>query len=194
MIKYLPGFIEKIMVRKFKHHEQKLLKKVDFLDWKIDNIHEQTIAGRFKMERREDYVKYNKICGHVTRLAHLVSLLDPNDPFRQRVAQQILEKMFSAGFISSINGGLSQLAKVTASSICRRRLSAVLVTPLRMCQTIEQASNLVRHGNVRIGSETVTDPSFIVTRSAEDFVTWSRDSKIRRKIREYYGTVDDAEL
>jgi U3 small nucleolar ribonucleoprotein protein IMP3 len=182
------------MVRKFKHHEQKLLKKVDFLDWKSDNPHEQTMVGRFKMERREDYVKYNKICGHITRLAHLVSLLDVDDPFRQRVAQQIIEKTYATGLIPSINGGLSQLAKVNASSLCRRRLASVLVSPLHMCQTMEQASNLIRQGNVRVGSETITDPAFLVTRNAEDFVTWSRDSKIRRKINDYYGTVDDTEL
>ena len=44
------------MVRKLKYHEQKLLKKVDFLTWKVDNsAHEAVIMRRFHIQRREDY-------------------------------------------------------------------------------------------------------------------------------------------
>ena len=46
------------MVRKLKYHEQKLLKKVDFISWKLDNnVHEVSILKRFHIKKRDDYTK-----------------------------------------------------------------------------------------------------------------------------------------
>lgn len=46
------------MVRKLKYHEQKLLKKVDFISWKLDNnIHEVQILKRYRIQKRDDYTK-----------------------------------------------------------------------------------------------------------------------------------------
>ncbi len=45
-------------MRKLKHHEQKLLKKVDFLTWKSeDNLREIKLLRRYHIQNREDYVK-----------------------------------------------------------------------------------------------------------------------------------------
>lgn len=180
------------MVRKFKHHEEKLLKKVDFLSWKNENSMESTIVARYKLHDRESYVKYNKICGQITKLASLISCLDPQDPFRKKIATQILEKLYSCGFINHKNT-VSQLSRVSVTSFCKRRLANVLLS-LKMCQHLEESVTLIQHGHIRIGPDTVTDPSFLVTRSMEDFITWKDESKIRRKIATYYDETDDFDL
>jgi hypothetical protein len=47
-----------LMVRKLKHHEQKLLKKVDFLNWKSDDNHrEAAVMRRYHVQKRDDYIK-----------------------------------------------------------------------------------------------------------------------------------------
>ena len=47
------------MVRKLKYHEKKLLKKVDFISWDIDNnIHELKIMKKYMIQKREDYTKF----------------------------------------------------------------------------------------------------------------------------------------
>ncbi|KAF8560511.1 hypothetical protein P879_09710 [Paragonimus westermani] len=44
------------MVRKLKHHERKLLKKFDFINWECDNnLHEVKIMKRYHIQKREDY-------------------------------------------------------------------------------------------------------------------------------------------
>jgi ribosomal protein S4 len=43
--------------------------------------------------------------------------------------------------------------------------------------------------DVRVGPETISDPSFMVARSMEDFVTWVDTSKIRRKVLNYNDKV-----
>jgi U3 small nucleolar ribonucleoprotein protein IMP3 len=54
------------MVRKLKFHEQKLLKKVDFIDWKDKNLHENKILARFSIKKREEYTYYNKLAREVS--------------------------------------------------------------------------------------------------------------------------------
>lgn len=56
------------MVRKLKFHEQKLLKKVDFINWEVDNnLHEVKVLRKYHIEKREDYTKWvkKKITTHV---------------------------------------------------------------------------------------------------------------------------------
>lgn len=58
-------------MRKLKYHEQKLLKKVDFLNWKQDrNIREVKVLRRYHVQDREDYHTYNKIVGMITKVWH----------------------------------------------------------------------------------------------------------------------------
>lgn len=46
-------------MRRLKYHERRLLKKVNFLEWKKDNnIREVKILGKYGIEDREDYHKY----------------------------------------------------------------------------------------------------------------------------------------
>jgi hypothetical protein len=49
-------------------------------------------------------------------------------------------------------------------------------------------------GHVRVGPETITDPAFLVSRTLEDFVTWTERSKIRRKVQAYNDKLDDFDL
>ena len=45
-------------IRKLKHHEAKLLKKVDFLEWKKEqSIREIQVLRRYHIQDRADYVK-----------------------------------------------------------------------------------------------------------------------------------------
>jgi hypothetical protein len=48
----------RMTLRKLKHHEEKLLKKVDFLDWKEEkNLHESTVVAKFGLSDRDEYRK-----------------------------------------------------------------------------------------------------------------------------------------
>lgn len=88
---------------------------------------------------------------------------------------------------------LEGASKVSASTFCRRRLPVVMVRN-KMSENIKNASKLVEHGHVRVGSEVVKDPAFLITRTMEDFVTWVDSSKIRQHVLEYNDKRDDFEL
>ncbi|RMX60648.1 hypothetical protein pdam_00024227 [Pocillopora damicornis] len=178
------------MVRKLKFHEKKLLKKVDFISWKSDNnLREVKILRKYHIQKREDYTKYNKVCGMVRSLANKIKHLDAKDPFRAEATEQLLEKLYSLGLITT-KKNLSLCEKLSSSAFCRRRLPVVMVR-LRMAQAVKDAVKYIEQGHVRVGPEVITDPAFLVTKNMEDFVTWTDTSKIRKHIMEYNDLRDD---
>ena len=60
------------MVRKLKHHEQKLLRKVDFTTYASDNNHrDAAVIRRYAIQKPSDVQKYSRICG-VRLLQYLI--------------------------------------------------------------------------------------------------------------------------
>lgn len=179
------------MVRQFKHHEQKLLKKVDFLDWKQDQGHrEQQVMGTFHIQDRDDYQKYNKICGKIRQLAYKLSQLQPDDPVRIKHEKLLLEKLYSMGVLST-KATVSHLeTKISVSHMAKRRLPMIMAK-LKMTQKAQSATALIEQGHVRVGPHIVTDPAYLVTRNMEDFVTWTDRSKIKKATLKYRNELDD---
>ncbi len=98
----------------------------------------------------------------------------------------MLEKLFDMGILGTGGSGKGKLSdiehKVTVSAFCRRRLG-VLMTKLRMAQNLEHAAGLIEQQHVRVGTELVTDPAFLVTRYVgghiyfEAELTWGKESR-----------------
>ena len=61
------------MVRKLKYHEAKLLKKVDFINWEVDNnLHEVKVMKRYCIQKREDYTMYNKLSREIREIVRRI--------------------------------------------------------------------------------------------------------------------------
>lgn len=181
------------MVRKLKFHEQKLLKKVDFINWEVDNnIHEVKVLRKYHIEKREDYTKYNKLSRNIRELAQKIRDLDAKDGFRFQSTALFLEKLYSVGLIPT-KQNLSLANEVSASAFCRRRLPTIMLK-LRMAQNLRNAITFIEQGHIRVGPEVITDPAFLVTRNMEDFVTWVDSSKIKQHVMNYNEERDDFDL
>ncbi|PGG95552.1 hypothetical protein AJ79_09995 [Helicocarpus griseus UAMH5409] len=63
-----------------------------------------------------------------------------------------------------------------------------------MVENVPAAVKFIEQGHVRVGTEVVTDPAFLVNRNLEDFVTWVDSSKIKRNILQYREKLDDFDL
>ena len=89
-------------MRQLKHHEKPLLKKVNFLEWKKDsNIREIAILRRYHVQDREDYSKYNKLVGQITKLVAKLKTLKQNDTYRIAKTDQLANKLFEMGVINA---------------------------------------------------------------------------------------------
>ncbi|RYP43391.1 hypothetical protein DL770_011696 [Monosporascus sp. CRB-9-2] len=194
------------MTRKLKHHEQKLLRKVDFITWKQDNDHRDAAVRRRYMIQKPEvavalwHIQAQERTGQeahreqsLRQLAHRLSLLPPDNPVRRKTEKLLLDKLYDMGILSSASKLSSVENNVTVSAFARRRLPVVM-TRLRMAEHLKAAVTMIEQGHVRVGTEVITDPAFLVTRSMEDFVTWVPGSKIKRNIMKYRDKLDDFEL
>jgi len=180
-------------MRTLKHHEEKLLKKVNFLHYKRDtNVRELQVMRRYHITDREDYTKYNRIVGQIKKLATKLKGLDPKDPFRIALTEQLLDKLFNLGFITT-KKSLLKAEEVNVSAVCRRRLPVVMVR-LKFAETVKLATEYVEQGHIKVGPHPVTDPSYLVSRSMEDYLTWANKSKIKRHVMKYNDKLDDFDL
>jgi len=180
-------------MRELKHHEKKLLRKVSLYSWKgEENIKVAKIMRRYHIQKREDYVAYNRICGNIQQLSSKLKTLKGDDPFRIAMTDQLLDKMHNMGLITT-KKSLKKADEITTSSICRRRLP-VLMVRMKMAETLRIAVTFVEQGQVRVGPNVVTDPAFLVTRSMEDFVTWVDSSKVKKTVQKYNDKLDDFDL
>jgi U3 small nucleolar ribonucleoprotein protein IMP3 len=50
------------------------------------------VMRRYHIQDRDDYRKYNKICGMVTQLTNVLKQLDPQDKLRIELTEQMLTK------------------------------------------------------------------------------------------------------
>lgn len=180
-------------MRELKHHEKKLLRKVSLYSWKgEENIKVAKIMRRYHIQKREDYVAYNRICGNIQQLSSKLKTLEGDDPFRIAMTDQLLDKMHNMGLITT-KKSLKKADEITTSSICRRRIP-VLMVRMKMAETLRIAVTFVEQGQVRVGPNVVTDPAFLVTRSMEDFVTWVDSSKVKKTVQKYNDKLDDFDL
>ncbi|URE11101.1 U3 small nucleolar ribonucleoprotein [Musa troglodytarum] len=178
-------------MRKLKFHEKKLLKKVNFIEYKREGGHrEALVTRRYHLTERDDYKKYSNICRMVQKLVHVLKQMDPRDPFRVEMTDALLEKLYNMGVIST-KKSLAKCDKLSVSSFCR--LATVLVY-LKFAEHLREAVTYIEQGHIRVGPDVVTDPAFLVTRNMEDFVTWVDSSKIKRKVMEYNERLDDYDV
>lgn len=108
------------------------------------------------------------------------------------MTDQLLEKLQRLGVINTTKS-LQKCEEVTTSAFCRRRLPVICVK-LKMAETLQAAITYIEQGQIRVGPNIITDPSFLVSRSLEDYVTWVDSSKIRRTIAKYNDQLDDLDL
>lgn len=107
------------MVRKLKFHEKKLLKKVDFVNWSLDNnVKESQVISRYGLKNHDEYTTYNKLSREIRELAKKIKELDVKDPTRINASQQLLEKLYNLGLIPT-KQSLELADNVSASSFCR---------------------------------------------------------------------------
>jgi U3 small nucleolar ribonucleoprotein protein IMP3 len=140
-------------MRVLHHHEQRLLKKVDFNTYKKENSHrENTVMRTYHIQKRQHYLQYNILAGQIIKISTKISLLDQKDEFRQKKTDALVDKCYRLGIITSKS--FSSCAKVTVSAFCRRRL-AVVMTRLKMSETIKMGVRLIEQGHIRVGPNVV---------------------------------------
>lgn len=179
-------------MRNLKWHEEKLLKKVNFGYWKHDDqLKEWQTVQRYRITR-EEYWRYNRLVRNTNKIVYEIMKLEENDEYRVKTTQELLEKLYNMGLIHE-KKNLKSVNKLSVSAFCRRRLPVVMVR-LNMSDNLKEAISLIKAGHVRVGTQSIADPAFLVSRSLEDFVTWNDNSKIKKHVMKFNEALDDFDL
>lgn len=134
------------MVRHLRHHEKKLLKKVDFLQWdQRDDDKERKICHRFAIDKPDEYLAYRKLCAYIRRLADMLKVLPAEDDFRKKTLEHLCIKLCSMGVLKPSQKSLADLAEVAITKFCARRFASI-VQSSRMSDSIEHAKTLIEDG------------------------------------------------
>lgn len=64
----------------------------DWTVWLSDCSACLQIIRHYHIQDRDDYKKYNKICGMITKLVSVIKRLDTKDPVRMKLTDQTLDK------------------------------------------------------------------------------------------------------
>ncbi|CAG2120935.1 unnamed protein product, partial [Medioppia subpectinata] len=84
---------------------------------------------------------------------------------------------------------LKKCNSVNVKAFCRRRLPVYMIQSGMFSGPLSMAVKYVKHGHIRVGPNVVTDPAFLVTRTHEDFISWT--DNLRTKIDTYNDNRDD---
>lgn len=171
-------------MRKLKYHEQKIIRKVDFVNWK-NNIKEVAIMRRYNITRQE-YQSYYGLSLEVKKIAEdIISLKD--EIVRVKLTDIITEKLYNMGLVKTKR--IKKCLTIDVKAFCRRRLPIFMVQSGMFNGPVSTAIKYVEHGHVRVGPQTIRDPAAFISLEQEDYITW--DDKFKRKIDEYRGEQDD---
>ena len=89
-------------------------------------------------------------------------MLSPNDPYRIKKSQELIEKLYNIGLVKT-QSNLAECDNVGISTFCRRRLSFLLFKN-KYCESVKEAVTFIEQGQIKIGTELVNDPAFLVNR------------------------------
>ena len=72
------------------------------MEWKKDaNIREIAVLRRYHVQDREDYEKYNKLVGGITKLVAKLKTIKQDDTYRIAKTDQLVNKLFEMGIINA---------------------------------------------------------------------------------------------
>ena len=75
------------------------------------------VMRRYHIQDRDDYKKYNKICGMITKLTNVLKHLDAKDSTRIELTDSLLEKWVHALWPAPMHGCVS----LCGTALCREK-------------------------------------------------------------------------
>lgn len=177
-------------MRKLKHHEQRLLRKTNFIEWQGDTtVPEQAICARYHISDLAIFYKYSNLVREIRRVAKGISK-QQNVGKKTLFTRRLTQNLFNTGVLNKPS--LLSASKIRIIDFCKRRLPSLMVQS-RMVQNMKDAVRFIEQGHVCIGNDVVYDPDLLVNTGMEAYIKWKDNSKIKKTIDRIENQVDDYE-
>jgi len=135
--------------------------------WKADRIEEEhAIKANHGLKNMKEIWKAKSQLRRYRRQAmRLIGMVDTSEGHGKREMDDLLHALYNKGLIES-NAELGDILSLGTEDVLSRRLQAQVYYKGLAC-SMKQARQLVTHGQICIGDQKVTIPSYPVTRDEE---------------------------
>ncbi|MEM3364379.1 MAG: 30S ribosomal protein S4 [Candidatus Micrarchaeia archaeon] len=124
--------------------------------------------------------------------ANARKLLAAGDSGKEK-AKEILDRVKKYGFLKQVDGKeytLDDLLVLNVRDLLERRLQT-RVFKKGLARTPKQARQLITHGYIAVGGKRITVPSYLVSLSEEDSISYYRKIDIQPKMAENAAPVNE---
>jgi len=179
-------------MRKFKPHEKRLLRKVDFLKWDTDNIASKIVKRKYNLSSNKEYNFFNRTVGLIKKLHSVLSHLDNNNKTKKRISESLVYKLQELGVMKK-EDDFESLKKMTVSDFLERQITFVM-KKIKIGNSVKENIKLIKTGQVKLGSKIVTNDKLLIPKKYEKFIELKPTGKISKSIKRFYNKDDDYEF
>jgi len=135
--------------------------------WKASRIEEEHAikANHGLKNMREIWKAKSQLRRHRRQAMRLIGVVDTSEGHGKREMDDLLRSLYTKGLISS-DASLDDILSLSTEDMLSRRLQAQVYYKGLAC-SMKQARQLVTHGQICIGNQKVTIPSYQVSRDEE---------------------------
>ena len=132
--------------------------------WKADRIEEEhAIQGNHGLKNMKEIWKAkSQLRRHRRQAMRLIGNIDTTEGHGKREREDLLRSLHHKGLIES-DAELGDILSLNTEDVLNRRLQAQVYYKGLAC-TMKQARQLVTHGQICIGDQKITIPSYAVSR------------------------------
>ena len=146
--------------------------------WKAQRIEEEHAMrdNHGLRNMKEIWKAKSQLRRHRRQAMRLIGMVDTTEGHGKREMEDLLHSLYSKGFIES-NAELGDILSLSTEDVLSRRLQAQVYYKGLAC-TMKQARQLVVHGQICIGEQKVTIPSYPVSRDEENELRYHPSSDL----------------
>ena len=146
--------------------------------WKAERIEEehQIQKNHGLKNMREIWKAKSQLRRHRRQAMRLIGMSDGTVAHVKREVEDLTRSLHNKGLIAS-DASLDDILSLGTEDILNRRLQAQVYYK-GLAATMKQARQLVTHGQICIGDQKVTIPSYPVTRDEEELIRYHPRSKL----------------
>lgn len=146
--------------------------------WKAQRIEEEHAMrdNHGLKNMKEIWKAKSQLRRHRRQAMRLIGMVDTTEGHGKREMEDLLHSLYNKGFIES-NAELGDILSLSTEDVLSRRLQAQVYYKGLAC-TMKQARQLVVHGQICIGEQKVTIPSYPVSRDEENELRYHPSSDL----------------
>ena len=142
---------------------------------------ELTLCGEYGLRNKAEIWRVQLALAKIRKAARELLTLDEDDPRRLFEGQALMRRMVKNGLLEPSEKELDAILQLTTRGLLDRRLQSLVAKT--KAHTVHHARVLIRQRHIRVGSQMVNIPSFLVRVDSEKHIDFAASSPYTKKVK-----------